>query len=86
MTAWIILAALVIAISLASLMMSFYALCCAQRTAQNAAADLANARQDCAGVIESMRKQIQAIAAGLRDSPSQMSLQPSPGTPKPGMK
>lgn len=85
MTAWIVLAALVIAVSLASLMTSVYAFCCTQRTAQNAAAELANARQEYADAIEIMRKEIETIAAGLRDSPRQMNLDPLPGTPKPGM-
>ena len=85
MTAWIVLAALVIALALSSLLVSFYAFWRSQRDSQTAAAELETVRDECASAIESMRKELAALAAGLRETPRYLSAEPLPAAPRSGM-
>jgi hydroxypyruvate isomerase len=85
MTAWIVLAALIVALSLSALMVSVYAFWRAQRTSQIAAAEVDSVREECANAMEAMRKEMEAVAAGMQDLPRHMSLEPLPVAAKPGM-
>lgn len=85
MTAWIVLAALVIALALSSLLVSFYIFWRLQGVSQTAAAELETMREEYASAIEAMRKELEALAAGVREKPRYVSAEPLPGAPRSGM-
>lgn len=85
MTAWIVLAALIIALALSSLLVSFYAFWRSQRLSQTAAAELETMREECGSAIEAMRKELEAMAAGVRETPRYVAAEPLPAAPRSGM-
>ena len=85
MTAWIVLAALIIALALSSLLVSFYAFWRSQRLSQTAAAELETMREECGSAIEAMRKELEAVAAGVREAPRYAAAEPLPAAPRSGM-
>lgn len=84
MTAWIVLTALVIALALSSLLVSFY-VWRSQRLSQTAAAELETMREECGSAMESMRKELEALAAGVRETPRYAAAEPLPAAPRSGM-
>jgi hypothetical protein len=81
MTAWIVLAGLVIALALCALLVSFYAFYSAQRLSHGATAALNAARSECAA-LEAMRTKFENIEVQVHDSPRVAPFEPLPGTPK----
>lgn len=82
MTEWIILAALVIALALASLLVSVFALMKAQHASRASAAEVERACQECARAVEAMQTRFESMAAEVRDSPRRIAAEPLPAAPK----
>jgi hypothetical protein len=80
MTAWILLAALVTALALCSLLIGFYSLYCIQRTAHKSAAAVNTAREECSAIVAAMQARFESLAAELRDMPRIAVAEPVPGT------
>jgi DNA-binding NarL/FixJ family response regulator len=79
MTEWIILAGLVIALALCSLVVSFYALYRAHGLSHNASAVMEAAREECAAAVEGLRSKLESMAAELHESSHRPLAEPLPG-------
>jgi DNA-binding NarL/FixJ family response regulator len=81
MNEWIVLAGLVIALALCSLLVSFYALYRSYGTAHNTAAMVEAAREENAAAMEGVRSRLECLAAEVNESPRGLPAEP-PGAPK----
>lgn len=84
MTAWMILAALLIALTLSSLLVSLYALYRTQRISRAADAQVHKACEECAQAIEAMRKNFESLAH-MQNTPRVLNAEPLPSAPKSSM-
>lgn len=82
MTEWIILAGLVTALALCSLVVSFYALYRSHGLAHNTGAVVAATREECAAAVEGVRSKLESVAAKLHESALRPSAEPVPGEPR----
>jgi hypothetical protein len=84
MNEWIVLAGLVTALALCSLLVSFYALYRAHGLSHNAVAMVEAVREEYAAAVEGVRSKLECLAAERHESPRSPSAE-LPGAPKSGM-
>jgi DNA-binding NarL/FixJ family response regulator len=81
MNEWIVLAGLVTALALCSLLVSFYALYRAHGMSHSAAAMVEAAREEHAASVEGIRSKLESLAAEVHEAPRGASVE-LPGAPK----
>jgi DNA-binding NarL/FixJ family response regulator len=79
------LAALVTALAMASLTVSFYALYRAHKLFHTGKMNASGIREECAAAIEAAQSRFNAVAEELKTMKSQTPIEILPGLPKPGM-
>jgi hypothetical protein len=82
MTAWIVLAGLTIALTLSSLLVSFWLFYRTQALSRFVEAEVQRACAECAHSMEAMRKRFEEMATERHDAPRSISAEPLPGAAK----